>query len=489
MVCPRCQAPLEPGALFCGNCGNQVVPINAFGATVVEPSRESPIGQDARRNPPSFAPEQAAGAQYPPSYQAQDQRSWSQYPPSHQAQNQQAWSVSTPPQVAGTRVTPHPSAPPSRPPRLGSKQIVSLAIVLVLVVAILATGVSILFNLRAGTGPGTGGANNGAGGKGQATAATSGAAPPGVQASISFSDAQNGQGLTNAVKVVATGLAAPPANSQYNAWLVNESDEHAVALGKLTQQNNAYVLNATAGTTNLLGAGNIVLITQEQGDASVPTGKQVLVGKFPPLAFVHIKHLLFSFPSTPNKIGLLVGLRDQARQLNAQALLLKNAAASNNTFAVQCAAQSMLNLVEGKNGQHTRQLPGDCTGLNVTVQNDGHGLLGKNSYIAESAAHAGLAAQSADATDTIKIHARHVAIATDNITNWVTTIDQDALTLLGGSSDQGKVQEIVTLADHTLNGVDLDHNETVDPVPGEAGTLTAYIHGQFMAQLTLTPAK
>ena len=34
MVCPRCNRPLEDDATFCGFCGNQIVPLQARGATI-----------------------------------------------------------------------------------------------------------------------------------------------------------------------------------------------------------------------------------------------------------------------------------------------------------------------------------------------------------------------------------------------------------------------------------------------------------------------
>ena len=34
MQCPQCNAPLEEGTVFCGNCGKQVAPLQAKGSTV-----------------------------------------------------------------------------------------------------------------------------------------------------------------------------------------------------------------------------------------------------------------------------------------------------------------------------------------------------------------------------------------------------------------------------------------------------------------------
>lgn len=298
---------------------------------------------------------------------------------------------------------------------------------------------------------------------------------------VTFTDSHNGH--TNALKIIINGLNAPPAGSQYDAWLLNAGNEGVLPLGTLTaQQGQTFTLDF-AGNRNLLGAGNQIIVTQEQGTASLPTGKVILSGTFPPQAFIHIKHLLFSFPTTPRNIGLLVGLLGQAQQLDAQALILQNAVTSQNTFAIQCAAQSINNMTEGAHGPHYRPLSRACANVNVTDTSDGYGL---NTYATTSAQHASLAATRPDATANITQHAKHVIIATKNIEGWLATIDHDVEGLLANPGNTGNIQEIVTLSDHVLNGVDLNNDGQVDPVPGEAGAVTAYNHGQFMAILPLT---
>jgi hypothetical protein len=47
------------------------------------------------------------------------------------------------------------------------------------------------------------------------------------------------------------------------------------------------------------------------------------------------------------------------------------------------------------------------------------------------------------------------------------------------------VPQLVTNASHADNGVDTNGDESIDPVAGEAGAVTAYEHSQLMATLTL----
>ncbi|HXZ03751.1 MAG TPA: hypothetical protein VEH81_02905, partial [Ktedonobacteraceae bacterium] len=236
---------------------------------------------------------------------------------------------------------------------------------------------------------------------------------------------------------------------------------------------------------NILGQGNRVEITLEQGTVVVPTGQVVLAANFPPKAFVHIKHLLVSFPDTPGKIGLLVGLIDQAQKLSSASQLLQSVSASQDTNAIQCAAQSIIDIAEGTNGTHYQQLGNQCASHNIAEVGDGYGLLGTGGYIANGEAHASLAATQSDTTSTIRVHAGHVAICLQNMNGWISTIDHDARDLLQNPINPAKVQEIVTLANHAYNGFDANGDGTIDPIPGEGGAITAYYHGQLMATLVL----
>jgi hypothetical protein len=260
-------------------------------------------------------------------------------------------------------------------------------------------------------------------------------------------------------------------------------------LGTLTAANGAFSLNYPGDDhhTNLLSAGDKLEITQEQGNVSLPTGQPVLTGTFPPKAFVHIKHLLVSFPGTPGNIGLLVGLLQQTQLLNGQALVLNNAVSGQNQAAIQCVAQSMIDIIEGSAGSHYQALGANCASLGITQTGDGYGLLGSNGYVMNAAAHAFLAAHQPDTTAIIRLHAGHVQIATTNIQGWLNTVEHDTLDLLNNPNNTSKVPEIVQLSNQAYQGIDTNGDESVDPVPGEAGAVTAYAHGQLIASLPLTP--
>jgi hypothetical protein len=303
---------------------------------------------------------------------------------------------------------------------------------------------------------------------------------------VTFLTSKNGPGgQTDALNIVISGLDAPPAGTEYAAWLINQDTEAIIALGTLTMKNQAGLLGFSEANANVLSPGDKLEITEEQGVVVAPTGKVILTGTFPPKAFAHVEHLLVSFPPTPGKIGLLVGVLEQTHLLDIQAAVLQSAATGRNTVAIGCAAQSMLDIIEGIHGSHYQELEGICALQNVTTDGDGFGLQGKKGYLTGSTQHAGYAISQHDATSAMHQHAKLMDIALSNTTGWVTTIDQDALLLLTHPTDVSKIEEIIRLADYAYHGVDADGDGQIDPVAGEAGAITAFRQGQLMATLSL----
>jgi hypothetical protein len=464
MQCPRCNALLEDDTAFCGNCGSPIMPSQAgANATVSD--------QTMSDNKTMLPPVASRYGTPPQSYQQQQQAERTDVQNSFLQTRAKRPVSDTPGQV-------NQFTPPVLPQRTATGSHMGRNVLIGLLVLILVAGgtLAAVFALQNHSGsPKKGGTSTPV-----VTIAS--------LAQVAFVDSQNSTpGQTDALKIAAENLSAPPSGSQYDAWLLNTSNEQILPLGTLQKNGQQFSLNFNDNNTNLIGFGDKIEITQEKGTVLAPTGKVVLSGTFPPNAFIHIRHLLFSFPTTPGKIGLLVGLLNQAQLLNEQAVILKNVASNGNQFAIQCAAQSILDIIEGQHGQDYKQLSTGCASQNITQVGDGFGILGQGGqgYVATASAHASLAANQIDSTANIKLHAGHVEIATANIKGWVTTIQQDALHLLGNPGDTSHVQEIVTLSDHAFHGVDINGDEQIDPVPGEAGAITAYIHGQLMAALPL----
>jgi len=309
-----------------------------------------------------------------------------------------------------------------------------------------------------------------------------------VSGQVTFLDASHiTPGNSNALSIVVHGLSAPPTGYEYDAWYINDQSEQVIILGTLVLHQQTYSLSYSGGSTNLLASGNKLEVTLERKGARLPTGNVELSGSFPPQAFAHIQHLLVKFPTTPEQIGVLVGSLLQAHLLNIQADVLQNFAYSHNTSAIQCEAQSLLDIIEGSKGPDYRTLSSVCTQQDITEEGDTFGLSGSGDYLSKATVHATLAISQPDATSIMRQHAALLAVALSNAKGWVTTIKQDTLQLRANPADLSRVSEIVALADAVYHGVDANGDGLISPVPGEAGVLTAYTQGQLMATLPLAP--
>jgi serine/threonine protein kinase len=307
-----------------------------------------------------------------------------------------------------------------------------------------------------------------------------------VSGQVAFFTNPNGSGgQTDALNLEVQGLSAPPAGSEYAVWLINQDTEAVMALGTLKMNNQSGSLTYSGSNDNLLFPGDKFEITQEQGTVVAPAGKVILIGTFPIKSFAHVIHLLVDYPPTPGKIGLLVGVLEQTHLMDIQAAVLQNAASTQNTTAISCEAQSMIDIIEGMHGSNYKQLDESCILQNVTTTGDGFGLQGKDGYLTGSTEHAGYAISQPDATNAMHVHTALMDISLSNINGWLTTIDQDAFTLRTHPTDASKVEEIVRLADYAYHGVDANGDGQIDPSPGEAGAITAFQQGQLIATLAL----
>jgi hypothetical protein len=468
MQCPNCNTPLEEAAVFCGRCGALLKQQlkSKFAIANSQPDNSAPTVVTRPTSPPVITHPQSFGQNNLQSRVSVERDAFSDTLTVEQEQYAQPNNISS---------TYLPPATPLVQPPLQSEGKRRKQFIFLFLMVVIAGGVitSAIYYLS------------------QKSTSSSSAAPSGQ---VSFFDSQTSiAGNTDALRITTASLDDPPAGYQYNAWLLDTDNEQILSLGTLSKSDKGFVLMYNQDGTNLLGQGNQIEITQEQqGPSSEPLGKPLLSAKFPPQVFVHIRHLLTKFPDTPGQIGLLVGLLNETQKLYAQAALLQNNLGSGKDQVRQCIAQSMIDIIEGKNGADYHTLSDWCTTQNIMQTGDGFGLLdpgdrpNDHGYLATAAQHAALTAYLSDTTSLIRNQARKVEVSTSNINNLVQAIKKEAMKLLSNPSDMSQVTEMVSQSDHVYHGFDQNGNGIIQPIMGEAGALTAYTQGQLMATLTLS---
>jgi plastocyanin len=293
----------------------------------------------------------------------------------------------------------------------------------------------------------------------------------------------------DAIVISITGLAQPPAGEVYAAWLAN--NENSLPLGALRFGNNGIAtLNyISPDQQNLLGKYDRAYITQALQDAATTANENVVMsGALPPEALIHIRHVLFSIPVTPDKTGFALGLRQETDELLRHAQFLRDAFTANDFGLEKVHAEHIINIIRGSeardvNGDGKAQNPGDGFGLLPNGQQDG--------YIKGMIDHAKLAADAPDATEDIKLHSSHVQISGENTQDRIDQIRAlaEKIAAAGSIADtQQDVLGILALSEQAIQGIDVDLDEQVAPIPGEGGVITAYQHAQLMARVPLAPS-
>jgi tRNA A-37 threonylcarbamoyl transferase component Bud32 len=292
--------------------------------------------------------------------------------------------------------------------------------------------------------------------------------------------------------IVAAQLPPLASDKQYKVWLLSKETETREAIGYLGPDGRLVYVDAAG--RNLLGVFDSFEITiQPKPDPSPnPSGDVAASNTLPPQALAHIRHVLSAYPSNPGQIGFGMGLLNDAQIMNTTALAMQSAQQQGDLRGMRQNAEAMVNLIVGKNSPDYGDLDGDGK---VVDPSDGFGLQinGANpGYIQGTSEHAQLAAESPDATPNVKLHAGHVEICTQNLSDWATQL-RDLGKQIAHSSDTqsaaANVAKVVSLSKVFLNGQDLDGDESIDPVKGEGGTKTAIEHAQYMADLPLLAGK
>lgn len=302
-------------------------------------------------------------------------------------------------------------------------------------------------------------------------------------------------GAFSGVSLHINRLPAPPAGAHYHAWIIDTSNEQILSLGDMVADHQTFALTypGTAVGRNLLGAGNLIEVTLERSTSDVPLGNIVASGVFPTKAFVHISHLLYSFPATPAKIGLLIGLRSQIELLDSHAHQLTSAV-SQYPDTTPCLVQSMMNIIEGTKGSDYQAPSAACAPLGLD-DGDGFGLLASSAtvtsgYLLDASDHAALAIQQPDATAMLHVHGGRLITAIDNISQQVTLMKGDLLALLKGPASASLLASVITLADNADYGIGETANEnaTTNMKPSLGGVQFAYAEGHALAELQLFSA-
>jgi serine/threonine protein kinase len=307
---------------------------------------------------------------------------------------------------------------------------------------------------------------------------------------VTFSDFN---ALLDKTTISLSGLPLPEAGTHYEAWGLALGGETRRNVGSFTVNENGQgqLVFINPSQENFLSLFDQIEVTIEPNNDPNPnesSGDVVASSVFPPLALIHVRHVVVSFHGAPQGIALIQGLWNTADAIDDSIYELQDAFANGDEELLRRKNEEIINLLAGStNANHYRDWNEDGT---IDDPGDGYGLLenGEQGYILQTASHAEFAAQSADATENIQIHSAHVVLCIENVKGWSEQLLEKALQLQEmpfGADMQVLILEMRILSDQALFGVDANGNELIEPILGEGGAATVYEHAYFMAEMPL----
>jgi Serine/threonine protein kinase len=321
------------------------------------------------------------------------------------------------------------------------------------------------------------------------TSTSSAVIPSGPIAILRF---QNKAGVADQATLIARAMPAPPPGSQYEIWLIGGDDR--LSLGKFSPENDGKGELAFLDPVgvNLLTIYDEVEVTiePEPDPKPEPSGLIAYSFTFPADGLTHVRYLLSSFPAAPDEKALIQGLYSDVQSINELAKDMQTAYQSGDKAGALQKGEEALILLAGAKSEDRKDWSGNGQ---IDDTSDGYGLLlNGNSfgYIQAVLSEADYTVGTPNATQFMVENGSIVKSCAQNLTLWAPQLRSLLLTILTSTSEaevSGAIDDLVTLADQTFNGIDADNSGKVDTITGECGAKTAYEYAYYMADMPILP--
>jgi serine/threonine protein kinase len=310
---------------------------------------------------------------------------------------------------------------------------------------------------------------------------------------ITYSDFNN---VMDKADLATFGLPAPKAGTHYEVWYLAEGGEIRRNVGTINmdEQSQGKLTFIESEQKNILALFDQVEVTVESDNDPKPnesSGEIVASSVFPPLSLVHVRHVLVSYHGAPDSGALIQGLWYTADSIDTSVIELEKAFKGNDEQLLRQMNEEIINQLAGSGNPYLYRDWNEDGKLNDP--SDGFGLLengegGELGYIPATISHAFFAADAINATENIKMHSSHVIACIENMQGWSEQLLQLALQLQEtpfSAEMEPIILEMRVLSENSLNGVDTNGNELIEPILGEGGANTAYEHAYYMADMPL----
>lgn len=298
--------------------------------------------------------------------------------------------------------------------------------------------------------------------------------------------------------ILITKLPQTKAGMHYEAWYLAQGGEIRRKVGSIPvdPSSQGQLIFTIPEQENILGLYDQLEITVEPDNDPNPnesSGEVAASSVFPPLALIHVRHVLVSFTDAPEATSLILGLWNSTDTLYDSVTELQTALESGDEALFRQKNEEVINLLVGS--QNADQYQDWDKNNSLADPSDGYGLLRngepgyiEQGYLFQTISHARFAAEAADATENVKTRSAETITCVENMTGWSKQLLAMALELQDmpfGSEMTPITTEMASLADHIIAGVDSNNNGLIEPIVGEGGATTAYEFAYYMAEMPL----
>lgn len=311
----------------------------------------------------------------------------------------------------------------------------------------------------------------------------------GTTANLHF---QDGSALLDRVALVAEVMPAPPADSQYEVWLVNEQDRLPLGILYVDENGKGQLSFDDPQDRNLLANYQQVEITIEPDTNLDSNGSTGLAYSYalPEGGIPYLRGLMVSLPGIPGEGGLIHGLAGSVNLIYEAGREMLSNYQNGNQVGTKENAESIINLLVGAQSPDHKDWNGNGQ---TTDPGDGYGLFlnGNNlGYIQAVYSYADYAVNSPAASRNMILNGENVKVCSENLARWAPELRNQLSTILNTtqlSEVSQEIQRSAELTDQLLNGVDKNENGDIEPIAEECGVLVAYEATYLMADMPLLP--
>lgn len=295
-------------------------------------------------------------------------------------------------------------------------------------------------------------------------------------------------------------LPEPVKGKHYEVWLLAEGGEIRRNAGTIPMTGEIGQLTFTSSEgKNILALFDQVEITLEPDndpDPDEPSSEIIASSVFPPLALVHVRHVLVSYIPATDGVALIQGLWTTTDAIDTSVFEMNEAFKIGDEVTLRIKNEEIINQLAGSgnadlfkdwNEDGEINNPGSAYGL---LQNGDPGYDDEQGFLPQSISHAQFAARAPDATETIITNSNNMVVCAKNIEGWAEQLRELAIQLHEtpfGPEMEPILAEMQKLSSQMLYGVDTNGNQLIEPIVGEGGADTAYLYAYNMADLPLLP--